>query len=84
MIQLVMDDNRIRFKINPTAASQAGLRISSKLLSLAQIVAPANASPPTGAAARHQITLKDQTLRTPRLELIPKIADVADLRLGHI
>jgi hypothetical protein len=63
MIQLVMEDNRIRFKINPTAASQAGLRISSKLLALAQIVAPAIVSPaPT--APRRQITLKDQSLRT--------------------
>jgi hypothetical protein len=54
MIQLVMEDNRIRFKINPSAASQAGLRISSKLLSLAQIVAPANASPATAGRARRQ------------------------------
>ena len=41
MIQLVMEDRRIRFKINSTAASQCGIRISSKLLALAEIVAPA-------------------------------------------
>jgi hypothetical protein len=63
MIQLVMEDNRIRFKINPTAASQAGLRISSKLLALAQIVAPANSSPSI-SGPRRQVTLKDQSIKT--------------------
>jgi hypothetical protein len=61
MIQLVMEDNRIRFKINPSAASQAGIRISSKLLALAQIVTPAT-PPMHGANSRHQVTLKDQSL----------------------
>lgn len=59
MIQLVMEDNRIRFKINPSAASQAGIRISSKLLALAQIVNPARPMP--GTNSRHQVTLKDQS-----------------------
>lgn len=39
MIQLVMEENQIRFKINPSAALKARIRISSKLLALAQIVA---------------------------------------------
>ena len=38
MINLTMKNNRIRFEINPTAATQAGLKISSKLLKLATIV----------------------------------------------
>ncbi|HWF39093.1 MAG TPA: YfiR family protein [Candidatus Acidoferrales bacterium] len=59
MIQLVMEEDRIRFKINPTAASQAGIRISSKLLALAQIVSPAKPMP--GANSRHQVTLKDES-----------------------
>jgi len=46
MIQLVLVDKEIRFKINPSAASQAGLKISSKLLALAEIVAPAGHLPP--------------------------------------
>ena len=37
-IQFQMEDNRVRFSINPDAAERAGLRISSKLLSLATIV----------------------------------------------
>jgi YfiR/HmsC-like len=37
-IQFDMEDNRIRFSINPDAAERAGLRVSSKLLSLATIV----------------------------------------------
>ena len=59
MIQLVMEDNRIRFKINPSAASQAGIHISSKLLALAEIVTPGRPMP--GANTRHQITLRDQS-----------------------
>ena len=61
MIQLVMEDNRIRFKINPSAASQAGIRISSKLLALAQIVT--SAKPMPGANSGHQVTLKDQSFK---------------------
>lgn len=38
VIQLVLDQNRVRFAINPDAASRAGLKISSKLLALATIV----------------------------------------------
>jgi hypothetical protein len=38
IIQLVMEDKRIRFKINATAASLVGIHISSRLLALAQIV----------------------------------------------
>lgn len=59
MIQLVMQDNRIHFKINPTAASQAGIRISSKLLALAQIVTRVR---PTQTANR-QATFKQESLK---------------------
>jgi len=37
-IELSVQDSRIRFAINPAAADDAGLRISSKLLALATIV----------------------------------------------
>ncbi len=37
-IQFQMDDNHVRFSINPDAAERAGLRVSWKLLSLATIV----------------------------------------------
>jgi hypothetical protein len=37
-IELTLQDNRVRFAINPGAADGAGLRISSKLLALAAIV----------------------------------------------
>ncbi|MGH9713456.1 MAG: YfiR family protein [Candidatus Acidiferrales bacterium] len=37
-IQFVLDQNRVRFAINPGAAKRAGLKISSKLLALALIV----------------------------------------------
>ena len=37
-IQFTIDDNRVRFTINPDAADRAGLKISSKLLALAKIV----------------------------------------------
>ncbi len=37
-IQLVLDENRVRFVINPDATNRAGLKISSKLLALAIIV----------------------------------------------
>ena len=40
IIQLVMEENRIKFKINPSAASKARIRINSRLLALAQIVGP--------------------------------------------
>jgi hypothetical protein len=38
MINLVIEKNKIRFEINPAAAARAGLKISSKLLRLAEIV----------------------------------------------
>jgi hypothetical protein len=38
MIQFSLEDQHVRFDINLNAASRAGLRISSKLLALAQIV----------------------------------------------
>lgn len=38
MIGLFIDDGRMRFAINPDAAQRAGLRFSSRLLSLAKIV----------------------------------------------
>jgi YfiR/HmsC-like len=37
-IQLILDQNHIRFAINEAAAENAGLHISSKLLALAKIV----------------------------------------------
>jgi len=37
-IQFTLEDNRVRFFINPDAADRAGLKISSKLLALAKIV----------------------------------------------
>lgn len=37
-IELTLQDNRVRFTINPGAADDAGLRISSKLLALATII----------------------------------------------
>jgi hypothetical protein len=38
MIGLFIEDGRMRFAINPDAAQRAGLRLSSRLLSLAKIV----------------------------------------------
>jgi hypothetical protein len=38
MIRLVAERNRVRFDVNKALASQAGLRISSRLLSLARTV----------------------------------------------
>jgi YfiR/HmsC-like len=38
MIQFALEDQRVRFDINLDAASRAGLKISSKLLAIAQIV----------------------------------------------
>jgi hypothetical protein len=38
MIEFTLEDNHIRFAINPEAAQRADLRLSSKLLALAKIV----------------------------------------------
>jgi len=38
MIQLVVDDNRMRFDINKTAVNRANIKLSSKLLALARHV----------------------------------------------
>ncbi len=38
VIQLILQDKQVRFEINVDAASQEGLKISSKLLALARIV----------------------------------------------
>lgn len=38
VIQLILRDKQVRFEINVDAASQEGLKISSKLLALARIV----------------------------------------------
>jgi hypothetical protein len=38
MINFIMVDNKVRFEINPEAAGEAGLRISSKLLHVARVV----------------------------------------------
>jgi hypothetical protein len=40
MIKFSMVDNKIHFQINPEAAKEAGLTISSKLLRLAEITVP--------------------------------------------
>jgi hypothetical protein len=44
-IQFVLDQNRVRFAINPDAADRAGIKISSKLLALASIVHDAEHGP---------------------------------------
>ena len=41
IIHFIREENKVRFEINREAAEQANLKISSKLLSLAQIVKPA-------------------------------------------
>jgi hypothetical protein len=38
MINLVLEDNRVRFEVNVKAAKEADLNISSRLLALARIV----------------------------------------------
>ena len=38
VINLVKEDNRVRFEVNVSAAERAGLKISSRLLALARIV----------------------------------------------
>lgn len=38
MINFYMEEKRVRFEINPKAASRAGLKISSNLLKIARIV----------------------------------------------
>ena len=38
MIGFVVEQNKVRFEINPGAAEQAGIRINAKLLNLARIV----------------------------------------------
>jgi len=37
-IEFTLEDNRVRFAINPDAADRSGLKLSSKLLALAKIV----------------------------------------------
>ena len=41
-IQFAIQDNRVRFLINTDAADRAGLKVSSKLLSLARVVHDGN------------------------------------------
>jgi hypothetical protein len=38
IISLLIDENRVKFEVNPAVAKQAGLQISSKLLQLGKIV----------------------------------------------
>ena len=38
IINFVIEDNKVRFEVNPQAARQAHLQISSKLLRLAKLV----------------------------------------------
>ncbi len=42
MIRFFTDDDKIKFQINPEAAKEANLVISSKLLRLAEIITPKN------------------------------------------
>lgn len=42
IINLTIDGNKLHFEVNPIAADRAGLKISSKLLSLAKIVKEQN------------------------------------------
>src|SRR3984893_1743977 len=46
MIRLMLEDNRVRFEVNVEAAHEGNLNISSRLLTLARIIAP------TGRVAR--------------------------------
>jgi hypothetical protein len=46
MIRLMLEDNRVRFEVNVEAAHEGNLNISSRLLTLARIIAP------TGPVAR--------------------------------
>ena len=46
MIRLMLEDNRVRFEVNVEAAHEGNLSISSRLLTLARIIAP------TGPVAR--------------------------------
>jgi uncharacterized protein DUF4154 len=43
MVNFVVEDNHVRFQINPSAAEKAGLKISSKLLAIAQVIGPDSA-----------------------------------------
>ena len=38
MINLVLENSRVQFEVNRKAAEQGGLKISSKLLSVAKLV----------------------------------------------
>jgi len=40
MVNFVIDEGHVRFQINPVIAEKAGLKISSKLLAIAQLVTP--------------------------------------------
>jgi len=44
MIRLMLEDNRVRFEVNVDAAHDGNLNISSRLLTLARIIAPAGSS----------------------------------------
>jgi hypothetical protein len=44
MIRLMLEDNRVRFEVNVDAAHYGNLNISSRLLTLARIIAPAGPS----------------------------------------
>jgi hypothetical protein len=55
MINLVRQNNQVRFEINDAAAKRAGLKISSKLLSLATKIAM------TGETSNQQVLLCDRS-----------------------
>ncbi len=38
MINFRVEENKVRFEINPAAATRAGLRISSRLLGVARVI----------------------------------------------
>jgi len=48
MIGFFRDADRLRFEVNPAAAEEAGLRISSRLLSIARVVGGAGGPAPSG------------------------------------
>ena len=45
MISFVVEGDRVRLAVNPSRAEAAGLRLSSRLLSLARLVPPAPEEP---------------------------------------
>ncbi len=78
MVQLIMDQNRVRFAINVAAVERAGLKPSSQLLKLAKIVPGGGASrglPPDESFADLSNHFPMEALnRTPVERMIPSLA----------